>query len=36
MEKYLDPIYTEYFNEIFKNSKWTIPDEVILHILEFL
>ena len=36
IEKYLDAMYTEYFNEIFKNSKWTIPDEVILHILEFL
>jgi ubiquitin-protein ligase len=36
IEKYLDAMYTEYFNEIFKNSKWTIPDELILHIIEFL
>ena len=36
MKKYLKPLYRVYFEKIFKNDKWNIPDDILLHIINFL
>ena len=36
LKKYLKPIYTKYFNMIFRNDNWNIPDDIILHIISYL
>ncbi len=36
MKKYLKPIYRIYFEKIFKNDKWNLPDDILLHIVNFL
>lgn len=34
--KFLKPIYKVYFIKLFKNDRWNIPDDLIMHIIEFL
>tara|TARA_B100001094_G_C18129657_1_gene771491 strand:- start:867 stop:1427 length:561 start_codon:yes stop_codon:yes gene_type:complete len=36
IKKYLRPIYRVYFDKIFRNDKWNIPDDILLHIVNFL
>lgn len=36
MKKYLKPIYQVYFEKIFKNDKWNLSDDILLHIVNFL
>ena len=35
LEKFLLPIYQLYFIKIFKNERWNIPDDILLHIINF-
>lgn len=36
LKKYLNPLYEKYFNMIFRNDRWNIPDDIILHIISYL
>ena len=36
IEKYLRPIYRVYFEKIFRNDKWNLSDDIILHIIGIL
>lgn len=36
LKKYLNPIYGKYFDMIFRNERWNIPDDIILHIISYL
>lgn len=36
IKKYLRPIYRVYFEKIFRNDKWNLSDDVLLHIIGFL
>ena len=36
MKKYLKPIYRVYFEKLFRNDKWDLPDDILLHIINFL
>ena len=36
MKKYLQPIYHVYFEKLFRNDKWNLSDDILLHIVNFL
>lgn len=36
IEHYLQPKYIRFFDHLFKNERWCLPDDIILTIIEFL